>query len=56
MLRVDRDADAAVEARIRIASNKFQQLVPFLTNINCNTGYRDILKICRYALAHNFDK
>ena len=32
MLRVDRDADAAVEARIRIGWNKFKQLVPLLTN------------------------
>jgi len=32
MLSVDRDADAAVEARIRIGLNKFRQLVPLLTN------------------------
>jgi len=32
MLHVDRDADAAVEARIRIGWNKFRQLVPLLTN------------------------
>jgi len=32
MLRVDGDADAAVEARIRIGWNKFRQLVPLLTN------------------------
>ena len=32
MLSVDGDADAAVEARIRIGWNKFQQLVPLLTN------------------------
>jgi len=29
---VDGDADATVEARIRIGSNKFRQLVPLLTN------------------------
>ena len=29
---MDGDADAAVEARIRIGSNKFWQLVPLLTN------------------------
>ena len=29
---VDGDADAAVEARIRIRWNKFRQLVPVLTN------------------------
>ena len=32
MLSVDGDADAAVEARIRIGCNKFRQLVPLLTN------------------------
>ena len=32
MLNVDGDADAAVEARIRISWNKFRQLVPQLTN------------------------
>ena len=32
MLSVDGDADAAVEARIRIVWNKFRQLVPLLTN------------------------
>ena len=32
MLSVDGDADAAVEATIRIGWNKFRQLVPLLTN------------------------
>ena len=32
MLSVDGDADAAVEARIRIDWNKLRQLVPLLTN------------------------
>ena len=32
MLSVDGDADAAVEARIRLGWNKFRQLVPLLTN------------------------
>jgi len=33
MLRVDGNADAAVEARIRIGRNKFRQLVlPLLAN------------------------
>ena len=32
MLNGDGDADAAVEARIRIGWNKFRQLVPLLTN------------------------
>ena len=31
MLSVDRDADAAVETRIRIGWNKFRQLVLLLT-------------------------
>ena len=43
MLSVDGDADAAVEARIRIGSNKFRQLVPLLTN-------RDISLISRGRL------
>ena len=43
MLSVDGDADAAVEARIRIGWNKFRQLVPLLTN-------RDILLISRGRL------
>ena len=32
MLSVDGDADAALEARIRIGWNKFRQLVPLLSN------------------------
>ena len=32
MLSVDGDADATVEARIRIGWNKFRQLVPLLSN------------------------
>ena len=32
MLSVDGDADAAVEAKIRIGWNKFRQLVPLVTN------------------------
>jgi len=32
MLTMDGDANAAVEARIRIGCNKFRQLVPLLTN------------------------
>jgi len=32
MLSVDRDADAAVETRVRIRWNKFRLLVPLLTN------------------------
>jgi len=43
MLSVDGDANAAVEARIRIGWNKFRQLVPLLTN-------RDISLIRRERL------
>ena len=32
MLSVDGDADAAMDARIRIGWNKFRQLAPLLTN------------------------
>ena len=32
MLSVEGDADAAVEARIRVGWNKFRQLVPLLNN------------------------
>ena len=32
MLSVEGDADAAVEARIRVGWNKFRQLVPSLIN------------------------
>jgi len=34
-LSVDGDADAAVEARIRIGWNKFRQLVPLLIAVVC---------------------
>ena len=39
MLSVDRDADAAVEARIRIGWNKFRQLVPLITNKDVSFDY-----------------
>ena len=32
MLSVEGDADAAVEARIRVGWNKFRQLIPLLIN------------------------
>ena len=38
MLSVDEDADAAVEARIRIGWNKFRQLVPLLTLLGALIG------------------
>ena len=43
ILSVDGDADAAVEARIRIGWNKFRQLVPLLT-------YKDVSLIMRGRL------
>ena len=43
MLSVDGDADAAVEAKIRIGWNKFRQLVPWLSN-------RDISLIRRWTV------
>ena len=43
MLSVDGDADAGVEARMRIGWNKFRQLVPLLTN-------RDVSLIMRGRL------
>ena len=42
MLSVDGDADAAVEARIRIGWHKFGQPVPLLTNKDTEH------KLCRY--------
>jgi len=38
MLSVDGDADAAVEARIRIGWNKFRQLAPLLTNSSSSSS------------------
>ena len=43
MLSVEGDADAVVEARIRVGWNKFRQLVPLLTN-------KDISLIRRWNL------
>jgi len=40
MLSVDRDADAAVEARIRIGWIKFRQLVPLLSNMDISSIIR----------------
>jgi len=47
MLSVDRDADAAVETRIRIGWNKFRQLAPLLNN-------KDISLIVRGRLYNSF--
>ena len=47
MLSVDGDADAAVEARIRIGWNKFRQLVLLLTN-------KDVSSIMRGRLYSSY--
>jgi len=47
MLSADGDADADVEARIRIGWNKFWQLVPLLTNTDISLIMR-ILHIIDY--------
>ena len=39
MLSVDGDADAAMEARVRIGWNKFRQFVPLLTNKDVSLDY-----------------
>ena len=44
MLSVDGDADAAVEARIRIGWNKFRQLVPLLTNKDVSDYERKVVQ------------
>jgi len=49
MLSVDGDADAAVEARIRIGWNKFRELVPLLTN-------KDVSLIMRGRLYSSCEK
>ena len=46
MLSVDGDADATVEARIRIGWNKFRQLVPLLTNRDISLIGRGRLYSC----------
>ena len=43
MLSVDGDADAAVEARIRIGWKKFRQLVPLVTNKDMSLIMRGML-------------
>ena len=52
MLSVDRDADAAVEARIRIGWNKFKQLVPQLTNKAVKWLLLPLVKIIKAALKY----
>jgi len=44
MLSVDEDADAAVEARIRIGWNKFGQLIPLLTNKDVSDYERKVVQ------------
>ena len=45
MLSVDGDADAAVEARIRIRWNTFRQLVPLHTNKDLSLIMRGRLSV-----------
>jgi len=52
MLCVDGDADAAVEARIRIGWNKFRQLVPLLTNKDMSLIMRGRLYSVRSSMLH----
>ena len=47
MLRVDGDADAAVETRIQIGWNKFRQLVSLLTNKYISLSEREnVQQLC----------
>jgi len=46
MLSVDGDADAAVEARIRIGWNKFRQLVLLFTNKDVSLIMRRLYSSC----------
>ena len=57
MLSVDGDADAAVEARIRIGWNKFRQLVPLLTNKDVSLILRGRLYSSRVrsSMLHNME-
>jgi len=54
ILSVDGDADAAVEARIRIGWNKFRQLVPLLTNrdVSLIRGGRLYSRCVRSSMLH----
>ena len=54
MLSVDGDADAAVEARIRIEWNKFRQLVRLLTNRDISLIRRGMLysRCVRSSMLH----
>jgi len=54
MLRVDGDADAAVETRIRVGWNKFRQLVPLLTNkdISLTMRWRLYSSCVRSSMLH----
>ena len=57
MLSVDGDADAAVEARIRISWNMFRQLVPLLTNKDVSLIMRGRLysSLVRSSMLHGSD-
>jgi len=53
MLGVEEDADAAVEARIRVGWNKFRQLVLLLTNKDISLIRRGKLYSCvRSSMLH----
>ena len=54
MLIVDGDADALVEAKIRIGWNKFRQLVPLFTNrdISLIRGERLYSSCVRSSMLH----
>jgi len=57
MLSADGDADAAVEARIRIGWNKFRQLVPLLNNNDVSLIMRGRLysSCVRSSMLHGSD-
>ena len=52
MLSVDRDADAAMEARIRIGWKKVRQLVPLLTNTDVSLIIYE-RKVVQYSCVRN---
>jgi len=55
MLSVDVEADAAVEARIRIGCNNFRQLVPLLTNKDVSLIMRGSLRWYGHVLREDDD-
>jgi len=55
MLSVDVEADAVVEARIRIGCNNFRQLVPLLTNKDVSLIMRGSLRWYGHVLRKDDD-